>query len=341
MIQGIGAHAAALSRRIVFGMLGALAYMPVQADTDIFRDKFISLATSSRSGTFHLVGTKLCDAVNRERKTSLIRCVTYNTIGSEYNAKAVAYGEHAMGITRPDIAHAEYSRKNQSELNGAGLRAVMSLHATPVMMIARRGANISDANQIAGKSINLGNRGSSQRITVELLLKNMGLTPSSFSAVTELHTTTMGDAFCQGKVDVIVESLGNPSPFYKRMIEECNGVILAFPPALIDKILAANPLMTRLAIPGGLYAGYSQPVPTFGFRAMLVTRQDVSEEAVYRFVSSVMNGLEDMKKSDPALQDLDAEKMFIDSIAIPLHPGVLTYLNQRKTAASNVKTSSR
>lgn len=324
---------------IVVAALALSGSLPAHAQ-DIFRDKFISLGTSSSSGVYHVVGTSLCEAVNQERASSLIRCVAYNTVGSEYNAKAVSYGELAMGITLPDIAHAEFHQKKAGE-HGADLRAVMSLHSKPVVMIVRRAANIADVTQLAGHSINLGNRGSGQRYVVDIIMKALGLTPASFSSTTELHTVEMGKAFCEGKVDIIVESLGNWSPFYKKMIEECQGKILTFPPKMIDRMLAEYPLMSRLAIPAGLYAGYADPVPTFGYRALLVTSVNVSEEAVRRFVASVMRGLPDLKQADPELRDLDADKMFREGISIPLHAGVVSYLNNRTSVTINDKSNLR
>lgn len=321
---------------IMISVLTILMCRPAfAADTEVFRDKFISLGTSSRSGVYHVIGTGLCNAVNQERRTSLMRCIAYNTVGSEYNAEAVAYGELSMGITLPDIAYAEFTQKQSNDQRGAGLRAVMSLHSKPVVMLARRATKVTDATQLAGHSINLGNRGSGQRIVVENIMKVLGLTAADFSATTELHTTEMGEAFCAGKIDVIVESLGNTSPFYKKMIEECNGVIVTFPSQMIDKMLADNPLMSRLSIPAGLYAGYPQAVPTFGYRALLVTNAKVSDEAVRRFVESVMHGLPDLKKVDPALDELDPDKMLSDGIVIPLHPGVIKYLDNRKAAHAN------
>ncbi|HEY8102305.1 MAG TPA: TAXI family TRAP transporter solute-binding subunit [Burkholderiaceae bacterium] len=326
---------------VVVSVMAMLTSVPVRADNDVFRDKFISLGTSSRSGIYHVVGTGLCNAVNQERRTSLMRCVAYNTVGSEYNAKAVTYGELSMGITLPDIAYAEFSQKQSDDARGADLRSVMSLHSKPVVMLARRAAKIADATQLAGHSINLGNRGSGQRFVVENIMKVLGLTAADFSATSELHTTKMGEAFCAGKIDVIVESLGNTSPFYKKMIEECDGTIVSFPPQMIDKMLAENPLMSRLSIPGGLYAGYPQPVPTFGYRALLVTSAKVSDEAVSRFVASIMHELPDLKKTDPVLNELDPDKMFTDGIVIPLHPGVIQYLNNQKAASAYAHSTSR
>ncbi len=309
---------------LAFSAALSLGMSTAHADEKIFRDKLIALGTATTSGTFHLVGTKMCDWVNQERATNLIRCVPYNTVGSDYNVKAVSNGELTMALTNSDIAYNEFM---QSEAIGkAKLRAVMSLYSKPIMVIARREANIADLTQMEGHSINIGNAGSGQRHLIEMLLKALGLTTRDFSGVLELNATRMGDAFCEGRVDVIVESLGNPSPFYKKMLDECNGTIVAFPPQVITKLLQENPLMTRLEISGGLYRGYPEPLQTVGDRALLVTSADVSDESVRRFVASLMKNLSAFRNSTLELNELDPDKMFSAGIYIPLHPGVSAYL---------------
>src|SRR5205085_1974496 len=42
-----------------------------------FRDKFISLGTASRSGSFFPIGSRLCELVNQDRRKNLVRCVAY------------------------------------------------------------------------------------------------------------------------------------------------------------------------------------------------------------------------------------------------------------------------
>jgi TRAP-type uncharacterized transport system substrate-binding protein len=54
-----------------------------------------------------------------------------------------------------------------------------------------------------------------------------------------------------------------------------------------------------------------------------------------------MHGLPELKQSDPALDELDPAKMFTDGIVIPLHPGVIQYLNNRKTVSAYVNPTSR
>lgn len=323
-------------RALAFGTFIALVSLPLFADDAIFRDKLISLGTATTSGTFHLVGTQMCRLINEERSRSLIRCVPYNTVGSDYNVKAVANGDLTMALTNSDIAFNEYAQNAGSGKRNSKLRAVMSLYAKPIMVIARSEANIADVTQLAGHSINLGNVGSGQRHLVNILLKAFGLTKKSFTEVYELNATRMGEAFCQGKVDVIVESLGNPSPFYKKMIEECNGVIVSFPPDVIAKLLMENPLMSRQEIPGGIYSGYAEPIAIVGDRAMLVTSADVSDEAIHRFVESLVDNLSELKQSTQELNDLDPDKLFSEGIHIPLHPGVIHYLKSPQSKLKHV-----
>lgn len=308
----------------------SLCNFPVFAEGDKdFRDKLVSLGTASASGSFYPIGSKICDLVNQERKVSLLRCVAYRTVGSEYNPKAVSHGDLTMGMTGSDIAYAESMIKNNDLDPDNDLRAVMSLYATPVLIIARAGAKINDTSQLAGHAINLGNRGSGQRTIVELLLKNLGLKESDFSSVAQLNTAQVSDAFCKGKVDIVVQALGNGAPFYRRLIEECNGQIVPVSESLINTVITANPLMTRLTIPGGTYFNHPKSIASFGYKAVLVTRRGVSDESVYRFVKIVMSKLNDLKQFDPALRDLDPDEMFKDGITVPLHPGVLKYLKTR------------
>ncbi|MES2935933.1 MAG: TAXI family TRAP transporter solute-binding subunit [Pseudomonadota bacterium] len=315
-------------------LLNLLCVSSAQAEADLFRDKLMSLGTASRSGSFYPTGAKICELVNKDRKKTQVRCVAYPTPGSEYNAKAVTFGDLAIGMTRSDIAYSEYIDKSSSDVHGDSLRTVMSLYAMPVVVIARRNARIADINQIAGHSINLGNRGSGQRSIVDFLLKNLGLTAADFSSVSELTTTAMGEAFCKGKVDIVMEALGHPAPFYRRMIEECDGQIVPIPEYLIDKIAATNLFIDRISIPGGLYVHHPEPIPSFGYKAVLVARHETSEEAVFRFVSTVMNRLSELKQSDPVLQELEPEKMFAEGITIPLHSGALKYVSLKKTEAT-------
>ena len=311
-----------------------------EADDELFHDKLISLGTASLSGTFYPLGGKLCELVNRDRKLSSLRCVTYRSPGSDYNTKAVVYGDLTIGMTRSDIAYEDFTSHSGVDFYGGTLRAVMSLYPMPVMVIASRASAIRDLSELPGHSFNLGNRGSGQRSIADMLLRQLKLDPAALPKTTELNTTAMGDAFCAGDIDVIVEALGNPAPFYRRMIEECDGRILSMPPAMIDAMLAANPQLERMTIPGGVYAENPEPIASVGYKALLVASTATSGESIRRFLGSVLGRLPELRAANPALANLDPQQMFSDGVTIPLHEGVKLYLTQTQQAP-NVFSSAK
>lgn len=292
--------------------------------------KFVALGTASTSGVYHPVGQAICELVSKKRLTELVRCLAYSTGGSEYNIQAVISGELNLGITRTDMAYDAFHGSGDFAPRGpAGtLRMVASLYDEPVTVIAKKSANIREFADIRGKRINIGNRGSSQRSIVRMILDAVDVKASDFAAVTEYSTDGMGDAFCKNEVDVIVQALGMPAPFYKRMIEECGGVIVAIPAPVVDRILASRPSLMRLNIPGGIYAGHPDPIPSFGFKTALITSSDMNEETIYRVVKALFDQMPEFKRRHPALQRLDTAGMAREGVLIPLHPGAIRHFTE-------------
>lgn len=289
--------------------------------------KFLALGTASESGVFHPVGKAICDTINRDRLVQEIRCLPYTSGGAVYNVHALLSGELDLGITRSDLAFQAYHGLGEFAAAGPApeLRIVAALYGMPVTVIARRDANIQRIEDIAGKRINLGNRGSGQRNITEMLLRALDLSVESFSAATELTTSEMGKAFCEGRIDVMVEALGNPAAFYRHAIEDCNGVIVPISEPVLARILRDHPHLARLSIPAGIYRGHDQPLPSFGFKAVLVAAATLDSETIRRVSSSLLVHLERLKAAHPALRELDSGTLTREGVTIPLHEGMASF----------------
>lgn len=307
-------------------LLCALLCLPLQAfawgETPLLH-KFVALGTASTNGVYHPVGVGICQLVNEHRLLEQIRCLAYSTGGSVYNVKSVLSGELDIGITRTDLVFdAFYGRGDFAAAGPApSLRMLGTLYDEPVVVLARRASGVTELGDIRGKRVNIGNRGSSQRNIVNLLLEAMNLRNADFAAVSEFATDAMGDAFCKGEVDVIVQALGMPAPFYQRMIEQCDGVVVRIPKAVIDRITLERPTLARITIPGGIYAGHPETTESIGFRTALVASERLSEETVYRVLRTLTSQIEDLKEKHPTLARLTVKAMSTDGITIPLHPG--------------------
>jgi TRAP transporter TAXI family solute receptor len=301
---------------ILLALAGATCGHAGQPALD-FDNKLITIGTGPEGRTQKAVGIGLCNAVNRERSLTFIRCVAYASPGSIYNMKAVLQGEFSMGIIRSDLVE-------QSDL-----RAVMSLFAMPMMVIAKREAGFTDVTQIRGHVINLGNIGSGHRDFSEMLLQTLKLSARDFKAVLSLNSKEASDAFCSGKIDVLVDTQGNPSLRYLQLIRDCDGQIVPLLPETLNQMLIEHPRLQRYTVPGGLYPGYGEPLSTLGGTAVLFANRRVSKEAVHRFVRSVVSQLPALRSTDPAMSAWDASTLFSEGIQVPLHDGVLEFLATR------------
>ena len=97
--------------------------------------------------------------------------------------------------------------------NGAfeDLRAVFSLHPEPFTVVARADAGITNFDDLAGKRVNIGNPGSGQRGTMDVVMEAMGWTVDTFAQATELPPAEQSLALCDNNVDAIVYTVGHPS----------------------------------------------------------------------------------------------------------------------------------
>jgi TRAP transporter TAXI family solute receptor len=304
---------------------GACAHAEVNEPFSI--DKLLALGTSPKAGAFYSFGSTLCRLVNLERKNSLIRCTVHPSPGAEYNTRAVVLAEFDLGMSRSDILYEEYSNTTgNDDINGDVLRAVMSLNPVPVMMIAKRTLKMTDLPALRGKKLNLGNEGSGQRNLVDSLLKALRIGKADLGGTADYSPADEVEAFCRNDVEVILSAYGNPSPQYRRMLDECDGEIVPMSGATSALLVKADPLLHPMAIPGGIYRSYPDSIQTLGFHNVLFTTKNTSAESIKRFLGSVVKHLPVLAASDPRLNFLSVESVFTQGITVPLHEGVIQYL---------------
>ncbi|RMH42678.1 MAG: TAXI family TRAP transporter solute-binding subunit, partial [Alphaproteobacteria bacterium] len=209
------------------------------------------------------------------------------------------------------------------------LRAVFSVHPEPFTVVARADAGIKTFEDLKGKRVNIGNPGSGQRGTMEVLMAAMGWTTDDFAQATELKAAEQSAALCDNQIDAMVYTVGHPSGSIKEATTSCDAVLVSVEGPAVDKLVSENPYYSYAVIPGGMYRGNPNDVKTFGVRATLVTSADVSEEAVYTVVKAVFDNFEDFKKLHPAFAHLKPEEMISAGLSAPLHPGAEKYYRER------------
>ncbi|MEZ5666379.1 MAG: TAXI family TRAP transporter solute-binding subunit [Alphaproteobacteria bacterium] len=291
--------------------------------------RFVTIGTAGVTGVYYPAGGAICRMVNPNRAEHGIRCSVESTGGSVFNLQALEAGDLDLALAQSDVAYrAVHGDGADFPAPAPDLRAVFSLHREPFTVLARADAGIAAFADLVGKRVNIGNPGSGQRATMDVIMQAMGWTLDDFAAVAELKSTDQARALCEGEIDASVFIVGHPSASVQEATAACDIVVVPVTGPEIDALVAAHPYYAAATIPGGMYRGNDADVPTFGMVAVLMTTARAGDDVIYAIVSAVFDNLDDFTRLHPALESLSAAAMARDGLVAPLHPGARRYFDE-------------
>ncbi|MGX1309536.1 TRAP transporter TAXI family solute receptor [Amorphus suaedae] len=314
--------------------IAALAASAVLAATGLASaqdQQFISIGTGGVTGVYYPTGGAICRLVNRDRKEHGIRCSAESTGGSVYNINTVRSGELEFGVAQSDWQYHAYNGTSTFADQGAfeKERAVFSVHPEPFTLLVRGDSGIGSFEDLKGKRVNVGNPGSGQRATMEVVMDAYGIEMGDFALATELKGSEMAQALCDGNIDAMIYTVGHPAAAIQEAVNSCDVKLVDVTGEPIEKLIADNPYYRVATIPGGMYKGNDQDTTTFGVGATFITSADVSDDVVYVVVKAVFDNFDQFKQLHPAFANLKEEEMIKDGLSAPLHPGAEKYYKER------------
>ena len=284
--------------------------------------QFISIGTGGVTGVYYPTGGAICRLVNRERKDHGIRCAVESTGGSVYNINTIKAGELEFGVAQSDWQYHAFNGTSKFADNPfPGVRAMFSVHPEPFTLLVRGDSGITSFEGLKGKRVNVGNPGSGQRATMEVVMDAFGMSMDDFALATEYKGSEMAKQICDDNIDAMIYTIGHPAAAIKEATTTCDVKLVSVTGDAIDKLVSDNPYYRVATIPGGMYAGTDGDTTTFGVGATFVTSADVSDDVAYVVAKAVLSNLDDFRGLHPAFANLDAKQMVADGLSAPLHPG--------------------
>ncbi len=314
-------------KHLAFGMLVACG---LAAAPSVAQESFISIGTGGVTGVYYPTGGAICRMMSKTRSEHGIRCGVESTGGSVYNINAIRGGELDFGVAQSDWQYHAFNGTSEFEATGAfeDLRAVFSIHPEPFTVVARADAGIASFDDLKGKRVNVGNPGSGQRGTMEVLMAAKGWTMDDFALASELQAAEQSQALCDNNIDAMIYTVGHPSGSIQEATTACDSVLVNVTGPEVEQLVADNPFYRVATIPGGMYRGSDADVTTFGVGATLVTSATVPEDTVYALVKAVFSDIDQFRGLHPAFANLDPKEMANDGLSAPLHPGAEKYYRE-------------
>ncbi|ASK20511.1 MAG: TAXI family TRAP transporter solute-binding subunit [Vreelandella alkaliphila] len=308
---------------------GALIAAATFASPAVAQERFITIGTGGQTGVYYVVGQSICRLVNRLEDAD-IKCNAPSTGGSVANINGIKSGELDMGVAQSDVQYQAYNGTGNFEGEAyEDLRAVFRVHGEPLTILARADADINSLDDLEGKRVNIGNPGSGQRNTMEVVMGAKGWTEDSFSLASQLDAAEMAAALADNNIDAMAYVVGHPNGAIQEATTTVDSRLVPLNDETVQGIVDEFPYYSMSVIPGGLYKGNDEDVETFGVAATFVTTAETDEDIIYQTVKAVFDNFDRFKRLHPAFENLDPQDMVTSGLSAPLHEGAARYYREQ------------
>ncbi|HSH48001.1 MAG TPA: TAXI family TRAP transporter solute-binding subunit [Halomonas sp.] len=307
-------------------LLGAAMFAaPAMAEDE----QFITIGTGGQTGVYYVVGQSVCRLVNRMEEAN-IRCNAPSTGGSVANINGIKSGELDMGVVQSDAQYQAYNGTGNFEGEPfEDLRAIFRAHGEPLTILARADSGIETLDDLVDKRFNIGNPGSGQRNTMDVVMAAKGWDTDTFSLASQLDAAEMASALADNNIDAMAYVVGHPNGAIQEATTTVDSRLIPVNDDAIQGIVDEYPYYAAAIIPGGLYKGNPDDVETFGVAATFVTDVNVDDEVVYNTVKAIFDNFDRFKKLHPAFATLEPEDMVSSGLSAPLHEGAARYYREQ------------
>lgn len=313
-----------IKKSFAAAVLSTIAFIPgVQAQ------EFLTIGTGGVTGVYYPAGGGICRLLNQDRETHGLRCNVESTGGSVYNINTMRSGELDLGVAQSDQ---QYNAVNgQGAFESAGkfeeLRSVFSIYTEAFTIVARTDANINTFDDLKNKRVNIGEPGSGQRATMEVLMDAKGWERSDFRLASELKAAEQAQALCDNKIDAMIYFVGHPNGAIKEATTSCDTNLVNVNDEVIQKLVEDTPYYVSYDVPAGMYRGNDEAVTTLGAKATVVASSKTSDETIYYTVKSVFENLDTFRRLHPGFAGIQKQDMLEGNTA-PLHDGAVKYYKE-------------
>jgi hypothetical protein len=201
------------------------------------------------------------------------------------------------------------------------IRGVALLHTAAVHLLT--GPKTNPGRGLRGMRIVLGNPVGGNAALGERLMDSMGIAKSEIQGEYVPRDLAV-EKLLRGDVDAIIVTGWPPQEPVVRALRGGSHLLDIDGPE-IDRLRLYYPLLRRMLIPPGTYAGQLAAVHTVGVDLLLVCRADLDKNLVYEVTRAYFEDTPEniRRQTDPQRAP---------AVVIPLHPGAARYYREREVS---------
>ena len=285
--------------------------------------------TGGETGTYYAFGGVIAQDVSANTATNV---TAISSDGSKANVLLLQSDDAQLGFCQSDVMAYAYNGTSTFAYTGAytGFSTVANLYMEQVQIVTCD-PSIKTVADLAGKKVSVGAGGSGVYFNAVDILSAYGLgdlnDKGEFTQIIANYQSfgDSADSLTDGTIDAAFIVAGAPTNAISSLATTKDVYLVSLDDAHIDTLLAASPYYSKTTIPADTYPGTPEAT-TVAVGAVVIARDDVSEDDIYNFVSDIYENAANLSHGKASELDLT----FAASVtAVPYHPGAAKYFAEK------------
>ena len=280
----------------------------------------LRFVTGGESGTYYAFGSVIAQHATNNAGVNVVGLAGN---GSQSNVQELVDGTADLAFCQSDVMAYAYNGTNLFETKMEGFSTVAALYMEQVQIVTTD-PSIQTVADLAGKAVSIGAPGSGVYFNAVDVLGAYGLTEDDIKPTYQSFGDS-ADALKNGQIDAAFIVAGAPTTAITDLSTSGQVYLVSIDDEHVDKLIAASPYYSKYTVSADTY-GMPEDAQTVAVAAMVLARNDVSEDAIYTFVSTIFDNADQLQHGKAAELSLE----FASSISsVPYHPGAARYFAEK------------
>ncbi|SHN79334.1 TAXI family TRAP transporter solute-binding subunit [Bradyrhizobium erythrophlei] len=286
----------------------------------------VVLATATQGGGFPLYGNAFAEVMMQADPTLVVE--TRNTMGSSENIPSLEQNKFDLGLVAGESFN--QAREGVGGKPPIKLKILTAIYGTAGMFAVRADSKYHTIQDLVGKPIAFGAKGSGIPILSRYMLDGIGLKQDEdFKAFLLDHAKEGPEMVLDGRAEAIWGA-GIGYPGFMELAKSAPGVRFIAPTAdEIARMTAKHPFLKPMTIPAGSYPTQNADIKSLGSWSFILTKTDLPDDVAYR-LARTLHGAEGAfcKRLAQACETTAVNTVAaVPDIAL-IHPGVMKYFRE-------------
>ena len=289
----------------------------------------LRFVTGGESGTYYAFGSVIAQHATNNAGVNVVGLVGN---GSQANVQELADGTADFAFCQSDVMAYAYNGTNLFKSKVEGFSTVAALYMEQVQIVTTNPA-IKSVADLAGKSVSVGAPGSGVYFNAVDILSAYGIgdldADGKFTKINATYQSfsDSADALKNGQIDAAFIVAGAPTTAVTDLATTKDVYLVSLDDEHVDQLLAKCPYYTKVTIGKDVY-GLDSDTVTVAVGAVILARDDVSEDAIYALVADIFDNAASLTDTHAKYAEISTE--YGASItSVPYHPGAAKYFAEK------------